>query len=411
MSSLSFGNLSIKTKIFLFAACVIAAMVALAVYSSLLLQGNIGKIDGLRSGALQQATAVDLVRKDALSSLVDLYRIVSVATNETDAQKLNGLIEAEHKSVAVLEQHFAHGKESMAAAGVSQEDIASLDHAFKAYLDSTNLILQMAASNPAASTNTMLGVHYEFADAFGQLQHVAERLEGNRDNVMVTVQSSMEEGNKVFVLTTLAASILAVFFSLRVSSRISESARKEAMTDALTGVPNRKAFDFQMEKNVKYAAEHRTPLVLMMLDIDHFKKFNDSYGHQTGDQVLGLVAGVLMANVKGKDTPARYGGEEFAVMLPETPLKAGTQFADSLRRSLEGMALVSRTTNEKLSGITMSIGVAEFRSGETIAAFIARADAALYQAKKGGRNRVCVASDDPPPPQEGGAASAEAKGH
>src|ERR1700722_6883654 len=103
MSFLSFGQLSIKTKIFLFAACVIAAMVALGTYSSLLLQGNIGRLDGLRSGALQQASTVDLLRKDALSSLVDLYRIVSVATNETDAQKLNGLIEGERKSVAVLE--------------------------------------------------------------------------------------------------------------------------------------------------------------------------------------------------------------------------------------------------------------------------------------------------------------------
>lgn len=167
--------------------------------------------------------------------------------------------------------------------------------------------------------------------------------------------------------------------------------QKEAMIDGLTGLTNRKTFDKNLRETIDAAQQDGTPLVLMILDIDFFKKFNDNYGHAVGDRILRLVARALIDNVKGRDTAARYGGEEFAVILPETPLSAGLKVAENLRRTIENKELVNKTTHEQMGRITMSIGVAEYVPGEAIAAFIERADNALYDAKHAGRNRVAAA--------------------
>ena len=171
-----------------------------------------------------------------------------------------------------------------------------------------------------------------------------------------------------------------------------DNVKKEAMTDGLTGLSNRKAFDKMIRDTVEEAENSASPLVLMMLDIDHFKNFNDTFGHQVGDQVLRLVARTLTDNVKGRDTAARYGGEEFAIILPETSLLAGIKVAEMLRRSVENKEVVNKSSQESLGRITMSVGVAEYKAGESISDFIERADAALYTAKKSGRNRVEAAT-------------------
>lgn len=167
-----------------------------------------------------------------------------------------------------------------------------------------------------------------------------------------------------------------------------ESVRKEAMTDGLTGLSNRKAFDRYIEHAMNEARESKVPMVLLMLDVDHFKQFNDLHGHQIGDQVLRLVARTLTDGVKGRDIAARYGGEEFAIILPETPVHAGVAVANSLRKQVEMKEVINRTTGQHLGRITLSAGVAQYLPGESVADFIERADAALYQAKKNGRNRV-----------------------
>lgn len=167
-----------------------------------------------------------------------------------------------------------------------------------------------------------------------------------------------------------------------------DNVKKEAMTDGLTGLTNRKAFDKQIRDAVEEAEAHGEPLIFMMLDIDHFKKFNDTYGHQVGDQVLRLVARTLTDNVKGRDTAARYGGEEFVIILPATTLESGLKVAEMLRKSVESKEVINKSSHETLGRITMSLGIAEFKKGESVSTLIERADAALYQAKKSGRNRV-----------------------
>lgn len=168
--------------------------------------------------------------------------------------------------------------------------------------------------------------------------------------------------------------------------------RKESLTDPLTNVANRKAFDEAVKAAIDAVAKGED-VSLLMCDIDHFKKFNDSFGHQTGDQVLRLVASCLSENVKGRDTAARYGGEEFAVLLRGTALNGATNVAEQIRQTVETKKLVKKSTGEILGAITISIGVAQFTAGETMETVVRRADACLYGAKHSGRNLVIHEND------------------
>lgn len=172
-----------------------------------------------------------------------------------------------------------------------------------------------------------------------------------------------------------------------------DDVRKESLTDPLTGIANRKSFDTQLAFAVEQWREKNEPFSLLMCDIDRFKKFNDSWGHQTGDQVLRLVANCLSDNVKGRDTAARYGGEEFAVILPQTALADGVRLAEKIRQAVEGKKLVKKSTGEVLGTITISIGLAQFGADDTAGDLVRRADECLYAAKDAGRNCVIAEND------------------
>ncbi|CAK0755178.1 diguanylate cyclase [Azospirillaceae bacterium] len=172
-------------------------------------------------------------------------------------------------------------------------------------------------------------------------------------------------------------------------------AQREALTDGLTGISNRKAFDAALHDAVVDAQVQNTSLCLVMVDIDFFKKFNDSHGHLIGDLVLKLVARVLTECIKGRDTAARYGGEEFSIILPRTVLENAGMLANQIRISVGSRQIINRTRNESFGAITLSMGVAQYRIGEEIPDFIKRADMALYMAKHTGRNRVCLETELP----------------
>ena len=170
-----------------------------------------------------------------------------------------------------------------------------------------------------------------------------------------------------------------------------ETVRKDAMTDGLTGIANRKMFDLSLRECATQALDEATALSLMMLDIDHFKAFNDSWGHDTGDDVLRLVARMLIRNTKGQDLAARFGGEEFAILLPHTGLQDATSVAESIRRAFVGRRIVKKDTGASVGAISVSIGVAQYEPGEALGEFVRRADSALYRAKNAGRDRVWAA--------------------
>jgi diguanylate cyclase len=172
-----------------------------------------------------------------------------------------------------------------------------------------------------------------------------------------------------------------------------DAARNESLMDPLTTLANRKYFDESLPRHMAEAASTTEPLSLMLTDIDHFKNFNDTFGHLTGDQVLRLVAQSVKQNVKGQDIAARYGGEEFAIVLPRTALREAITVADQIRRSVMSKELMKRSTGEHLGRVTVSIGVATHRRGDSMNSLIERADACLYAAKRNGRNRVICETD------------------
>lgn len=172
-----------------------------------------------------------------------------------------------------------------------------------------------------------------------------------------------------------------------------EEIRAESMTDPLCGLGNRKFFDRAIDKLIGEAKRGGEPLTLLLLDIDHFKSFNDNYGHLTGDQVLRLVAQTLRQNVKGRDITARYGGEEFAVLLPATSLRQALTVADNIRRAVMSKELKKKSTGEILGRVTVSIGAATLSEIDDQMSLIERADACLYAAKRNGRNRVICETD------------------
>jgi diguanylate cyclase len=169
-----------------------------------------------------------------------------------------------------------------------------------------------------------------------------------------------------------------------------EQVRRDAMTDALTNLANRKAFDERLE--AACAEDDGSPLSLAILDIDHFKRFNDTWGHQTGDQVLRYVSTVL-SNVCGKTRfAARFGGEEFAIIFPGEQSGVVMSALEKIRNDVASRALRRRSTNDDLGSVTISAGFAQRLKGETAACLLERADAALYASKRAGRNCVTAAT-------------------
>ncbi|MDD7908858.1 MULTISPECIES: GGDEF domain-containing protein [Pseudovibrio] len=167
-----------------------------------------------------------------------------------------------------------------------------------------------------------------------------------------------------------------------------EAIRYESLTDELTTLNNRKHFDQSLEKELQEAANTGRPVALLLTDIDHFKQFNDNYGHQTGDQVLRLVALSVKQNINSHDIACRYGGEEFGIIMPHCTLEKAKEVAERIRRTVTSKELVKRSTGENLGRITISIGVAISHPDDTLHSIVSRADDALYTAKNAGRNLV-----------------------
>lgn len=167
-----------------------------------------------------------------------------------------------------------------------------------------------------------------------------------------------------------------------------ESVRVESLTDSLTGLSNRRMFDETLRMRIEESRQQRSELCLLMCDIDHFKRFNDTWGHHTGDQILRFLASALQSHARPDYLVARYGGEEFALIMPRVSMKMAGSIAESLRGAIQAKRLRRRSTNEDLGQVTVSIGVARLQPGDTPQGLIERADACLYASKRNGRNQV-----------------------
>jgi len=228
------------------------------------------------------------------------------------------------------------------------------------------------------------------------LADASEKLAGASDGEAVRIvierlidgAKQMEANNR-----KLEASLSASKEEIEQLQQNLAAVRTESLTDPLTSLSNRKFFDAALVKAIGEAKETGEPLSLMMADVDYFKLFNDKFGHQTGDQVLRLVAISMKQNVKGQDIAARYGGEEFVIALPNTVLRSAITVGDQIRRAVMAKELMKRSNGERLGRVTISIGVAAMRLDDTPQSLLERADDCLYAAKRGGRNRVICETD------------------
>jgi diguanylate cyclase (GGDEF)-like protein len=177
---------------------------------------------------------------------------------------------------------------------------------------------------------------------------------------------------------------------IRMATLVEESQRL-ATVDTLTKLMNRRAFVAALEREISACSRYGHELSLLLFDVDHFKHINDRYGHKTGDIVLAQLGRHLMSQVRASDYTARWGGEEFVVGLTCTSSSGGMQFAERLRKSIEALS-ISDPAGTPVP-VTASIGVAGFRTGESLDALVDRADRAMYAAKSSGRNRVALAPE------------------
>lgn len=168
------------------------------------------------------------------------------------------------------------------------------------------------------------------------------------------------------------------------------SARGEALIDPLTGILNRRGFENSAKLTLSNHETLSKGLCLLMVDIDHFKLINDTYGHLFGDKVIRAIANTLKSKVRGQDSVARMGGEEFALLLAETDIAGARTVAENMRQTVERCQIQRLDTHEKIGGITISIGIAAYAAGNNLVDLLGDADKALYTSKRQGRNRTTV---------------------
>jgi diguanylate cyclase len=279
---------------------------------------------------------------------------------------------------------------------------ADIDHIYDTFLSPARLTervdtlgaqvvdeIEQVMSMIDAAVGTATSYTESLADVTQQLGHAKDR-EGLRAIVesLVRATKDMEKTNHL-----LEARLKDSKQEINQLQENLEAVRHESLTDPLTSLANRKYFDQALERAIEETVARNEPLSLLLMDIDYFKTFNDTFGHLTGDQVLRLVATSVKQNVKGQDIAARYGGEEFAVILPGTSLRSALTVAEHIRRAVMTKELMKRSTGEHLGRVTISVGVSTFHPGETAQAMIERADACLYAAKRHGRNKVICETD------------------
>lgn len=190
-------------------------------------------------------------------------------------------------------------------------------------------------------------------------------------------------------LMMLAVALITaeLFYRLRERSvRLETELERLAATDALTGLANRRDFEDRLQDEMARSKRHGEPLSVVLGDLDHFKRVNDTYGHGTGDQLLRQIGHILQKDLREEDLAVRWGGEEFLLMLPATDLEHAVETAERIRSTIAARPIRCDTAD---ISITISFGAAQYAAGELITQLIRRADEAMYRAKSEGRNRVC----------------------
>ncbi|TLX54819.1 GGDEF domain-containing protein [Stutzerimonas nosocomialis] len=300
-----------------------------------------------------------------LVPVLDDLAVLMLAVADLGQREFESYLALLNDRLATMQDNLEQAREGHVQ---TQRSADTLDAELRMHVDGLQSSMQQATDLQGlkraieARLDGMLGT----VDAYRQQRSEQEQVLGDRLQTLVDRVASLEET------------------ALGLRSHLEEQ-REKALRDSLTGLGNRAAWNERLELEV--ARWHRSSgnLLLAVLDIDHFKRVNDVYGHLAGDRVLKIIASVLRKRLRKTDFIARFGGEEFVLLLPDTDEDAGRQLADTLRAGIESCPFHFK--GERVQ-ITTSVGLSAFRSGDSAERVFERADQALYRAKHGGRNRV-----------------------
>jgi len=306
----------------------------------------------------------------------------------------------QHTEAKILDSHFLEGRNSVLAKATPQPEKDT--NAYKVDWE-LNRKLQTSLHVNEINNIFFTGIQAEFNFAQMTFDHqdgettitIGEKPARHSCNYQIEIAGELL-GRLSFTrsirfaeheLNRLEELLCLLVYPLR-NALLYEDALKKAMHDPLTGALNRAALDTMLDKEIDLAHRHDNPLTLLMVDIDHFKSINDTYGHSMGDKVLRSLVDGLNAHIRNSDVLFRYGGEEFTILLNNTNIEGAHLLAQRIRASIEGM---THMYDENVIQLTVSIGVAMLEDDEKANHFLDRADKALYAAKKLGRNCVIQA--------------------
>ena len=335
-----------------------------------------GRLQGPEGRTLAKET-LDLMEQYQIAPTPENYAVFSCYTSDS-IPELCEVVSKRIEAGEPLDQKFCDllYNEHFAIAKI-QEAVMASSGAMAKELIQVRETLKVAEQHTAAYGETLAGAE----DAFDENADPGQVRDVIRSLVSATTNMQMRSRDLERRLHETSSEVVKLRSNL-------ERVREEAMTDALTGIANRKRFDEMLRKGRRSSDANQDPMCLILCDIDHFKRFNDTWGHQTGDQIIRFVAGCMSRSAAEHHTVARYGGEEFAIVMPKTSLGEAAVLAEKVRVTVEGKRLLRKSTSEDLGNITISLGVAEYSPGEAIEDLIERADSNLYKSKKAGRNRV-----------------------
>src|SRR3989339_831632 len=212
--------------------------------------------------------------------------------------------------------------------------------------------------------------------------HNYNQIKGIVDQMIVETKELVDSGKRLQTRMKISSE------DLKQLQQELEKSQQEAQTDALTSLLNKRGFEKRFELERIRAKQNETPFSIIMVDIDHFKKVNDTFGHLVGDSLLKSVANILKSQLRKNDIASRYGGEEFLILLPETGIDGATAAAQKIKDNLAKKEWKLKETGESMGRVTVSMGIALYRLNEPEEALIKRADDALYLAKNNGRDRI-----------------------
>ncbi|MBN9062910.1 MAG: hypothetical protein BGP06_07275 [Rhizobiales bacterium 65-9] len=337
----------------------------------------------------------------------------------TEARKAIELIAqfhspADSRSFAVW-QAYARGADSILCSAIDgliarrqEVDPDDIDFLYRTYVANN-----AAADAPQQLTNALTKEVQRILEAIEQVTGSASRYSHSLNQMSTRLDADLDAlslRQMVRQMTEMTQQTIAENETMRLNLNATRAeldamrgtldvVRAQSLTDELTQLANRRHFDATIANLFKGVRMRSEKLGLLMMDIDHFKRFNDMHGHQTGDRVLTLVAATIRKHVPAGAVAARYGGEEFAILLPEMELFQITRVAEAIRVELRGRELVKRSTGERLGRITVSGGIALAGPRDTTQSLINRADKCLGASKALGRDRTLTEIDLPPSAQ------------